>query len=329
MKRICILLFILLLIIIPNDTYGSEQTTYRALLIGNGTYWAGDSLVGPINDLVKMENTLRNNYFGRENQGFESIVKKRDMTKNQMINSIREEFKDVKEGDVSYFYYSGHGAFNTYTNTSYLIGVDGLGLSVHELELELRNVPGTVIIILDSCHSGGFINRSQYTQSIETNNEENHILQDFTEEYNNSIIDMFSQKKGRSYLTNDKYKVITSASMYRVSYEIGYIDGWGWGGELTRAFATGTGYNDEFLADINYDGNVTLNEVYNYSKNEVKRSNVQVYPERDNYVVGSSYELNPNDEAILWDISYDIPVDKIWEVMFNMDLDEASWKDKV
>ena len=326
---ILVVLVILLIISISNISSGAKEPTYRALLIGNSTYWDGNSLAGPVNDLIKMEESLGNNYFGKENKAFTRIVKKSNLTKSEMINSIRVQLGDVKEGDITYLYYSGHGSFDPYTNTSYLVGVDGLGLSVHELEKELRDVPGKIIIILDSCNSGGFINKSKGSISGASNKEDVTLSRDYTEEYNDSVVDIFSKRRMRSFLIGNKYKVITAASMYEYSYEIGYTDGWGWGGEFTRAFVTGSGYNNSFLADSNKDDVVTLNEIYNFTNKIVKESNVQVYPSGDTSVIGSKMSYNISEEDTLWDEQYDIPVDKLWEVKFNLDLDESSWKEKI
>lgn len=317
-KRGIILLFIIVLMFVPNIIHGAEQPTYRALLIGNSSY-EEKALLGPINDLEKMENALGYNYFGIDNLPFEKIAKKENLTKKQMIDSIKEEFIDAKEGDVSYFYYSGHGAFDEISNTAYLVGVDVSGLSMSELEEELGKIPGTVIVILDSCHSGGFIGRSQYSKFADNSNER----------YNDSVIDAFFQKRSRSHTADGKYKIITSASMFSKSYEIKYTDGWGWGGEFTRAFVSGNGYNDNFLADQNHDNNITLNEIYNYIKEEVKRSDVRVHPMADNYIIGSKFQFNSSGEAILWDKFHDISVNKIWKVEFNNELDDDSWKYRV
>lgn len=293
-------------------------------MIGNSDYRDNNSLIAPSNDLIKMENTLNRNYFGVDNKPFSSIVKKENLTKYEMINSIKDAFKDAKSEDISYFYYSGHGSFDFSNNTSYLVGVDGLGLSVHELESELRNIPGTIVIILDSCHSGGFINKGHQLDSIDDFTDVDYIA-----EYNSSIIDIFAQKKSRSFLNDNKYKVITAASKYEYSYELGYTDGWGWGGEFTRAFVTGNGYNSKFLADGNYDNNVTLQEIYDYTESKVNKSNVQVWPLVDSFIVGSDFKSNSGQDVIVWNTFKDMPLNKIWNIKFNMELDGESWKDNI
>lgn len=328
-KKKVLLGFIVILSILSISvvTSGVKNPTYRALIVGNSNYAGEDILRGPTNDLVKMENSLNNNYFGEENNPFSKIDIRPDLTKSDMVKAIRETFSDAKEEDISYFYYSGHGMFNEYNNTSYLLGVDNLGLSVHELERELRNVPGKVVIILDSCNSGGFINKGRLAQSKSLERKPKNLV-DHTEEYNDSILDTFSKKRSRSYLLGSKYKVITAASKREFSYEIDYIDGWGWGGEFTRAYVTGNGYNNKFLADSNDDSDITLNEIYNFTKNKVRESNVQVYPENDRYIIGSKFSHSSPEDNIFLDDIYDVNVSDDWEIKFNKELDDDSWVDK-
>ncbi len=330
-KKMALLIFLIFIVFIPKTTNALETPVYRALLIGNSNYQTGDSLAGPKNDLAKMENALNHNYFGKENQSFSKITIKHNLTNYEMIESIKEEFKYAKTGDISYFYYSGHGYFDPYSSTSSLVGVDDSDLSVHALEKELSNIPGTFVIILDTCHSGGFINKGHNLQSPYTydENEEDSLLEVDLNKYNNSIISVFSNKNSRNYLTNSKYKVITSSSKSESSYEYGYTDGWGWGGGFTRAFVIGNGYNNIFMADSNNDKNITLNEIYNYTKKNVQDSNVQVYPINDSYIIGSQYQTFSPEKEIFWKVFDDIPIDKVWKVRFNMNLDEKSWKDKL
>lgn len=325
MKRkdlLFIFLLILTTLIIPKEAFGASNTTYRALLIGNGNYGPYNSLTGPYNDVVKVESTLKNSFFGVDNTSFSSIAKRTDLTKNEMTRSINETFKDTKEGDISYIYFSGHGALD-YNNVSYIVGTDGVGLSVHDLEFELRNIPGTIVIILDSCHSGGFINKGLQTKST------GNVSDDYIEDFNQSVINIFSQKKTRSYLVDNKYKVLTASSKFETSVEIGYMDGWGWGGEFTRAFVTGNGYNKKFNADSDFNGETTLDELYYYTDSRMNHSNVQVWPSSDTFIIGSDFGHEGVGESTTWSLFKDIDLNKTWNIKFNMALDNDSWKDNI
>jgi len=58
------------------------------------------------------------------------------------------------ENDISIFYFAGHGGQSQ--DIEYLSFYDK-SISDVELDKKLDNITGTLIIILDSCHSGGFI----------------------------------------------------------------------------------------------------------------------------------------------------------------------------
>ncbi len=320
MNKIKLLILTLFIIAMTPMVSLASSTVHRALLIGNLNYKDGNNLLGPTNDLIKVEKTMQNNFFGENNNTFSDIAVKKDLTRGRMIESIRTTFKDAKETDVSYFYYSGHGYYSPTTLSSHIVGIDGKGLDVHELERELSKIPGKIVIILDSCNSGGFINRSIDQPQITS----------FNEKYNDSVIDAFTSSKSRSYLTMDKYKVLTASSKDEVSYEYKYPDGWG--GGFTRVFVEGTGFNGSFLSDKNSDGDITLSEIYDYTKGIVKDSNVQVYPNQDGFVIASSFKeviIEDKKNVLNWPVFYDISLDKVWKVNFNQTITDSDWSDKV
>lgn len=253
---------------IGDKEYGNP--VYRALLIGNKNYQSGyESLEGSFNDLDRMESTLRKSRFGENSSTFESIVKEKDLTSKEMISSIEEHLSDVKEGDITYFYYSGHGG-KDHLNRSSLVGVDRGFLSVDELEKALNKVPGQKVVILDACNSGGFIAKGDMLGAKN--------LDDFNE----GVIEVFRSRLG--YLNSNGYKVITASSSDESSYEIRYPDGWG--GEFTRKFTDGAGYKS-LLSDIDKDGEVTLSEIYSYTSLNVRESSVRVFPSNDQFVIAS------------------------------------------
>lgn len=255
---------------IGDKSYGDP--VYRALLIGNKEYQSGyESLEGTFNDLDRMESTLKNSYFGEKNSSFSSIVKEKDLTSREIVASIEKHLSDVKEGDITYFYYSGHGG-KDHLNRSSLVGVDRGFLSVDELERALNKIPGQKVVILDACNSGGFIAKGDMLGSSG--------LDDFNE----GVIEVFRSRLG--YLNRNGYKVITAANADESSYEIKYPDGWG--GEFTRKFTDGAGYKS-LLSDMDMDGDVTLSEIYRYTRANVRESRVQVFPSNDQFVIASGY----------------------------------------
>ncbi|MFZ2331297.1 MAG: PEGA domain-containing protein, partial [Atribacterota bacterium] len=145
-----------------------DAPVYRSLSIGIGDYLIygpeGDLLAPPY-DVNKMTSMYRDCRFGFNNDSFLKIDTLVDSqaTKNNILNKIRNTFSGSKENDISYFYFSGHGAL--LNQTSYLCPADFNGnvstaISVDELESVLSTIPGKKIVLIDSCHSGGFIGKS-------------------------------------------------------------------------------------------------------------------------------------------------------------------------
>ncbi len=323
-KRLSVLFMVIILFVIaPSISYGAQGATYRALLIANSDYGGNGDLIGPRTDLIKMKNTLRNNYFTEANKGFSSILERPNLGNTEIIASIEEAFGSAKEGDVSYFFYAGHGYYDPQVNMSYLCGVDSYDyVSVDDLELALREIKGEIVIIIDSCHSGGFISTNSLSGYISASEERM---------FNQSLIDAFSSLKPRAGLAGGKYKIITAASKLEYSNEYPYIDGWGKGGQFTRAFTMGSGYNGDFLADFNGDGDVSLDEIYTYAKANVSSSTVQVYPLRDDFIIASK-KKGQEPSQITWQNApyYDVEVDrKPWNVRFNMSLQDKDLQEKV
>lgn len=258
------------------DTYKvaiEGKAEYRALLIGNYDY-EGDKmdLVGPLNDLNRMESMMGSSEF--ENGNTISVSKKTNVTEKQLKSAITETFSDAKDNDVSYFYYSGHG--NRKNNTSYLCTLGAKSeedwVNVDELEEILSKVPGKKVVILDSCNSGGFIGK-EFTKITKDINE--------NENFNKNIVETFKAAK-RGLLTSGDFKVITASSSNEYSFE-SKIDKMG---KFTKAFTEGCGLNNLFKADVDDDKFVSLMEAFNYtSENTSSTSHIQVYPYNDNSIL--------------------------------------------
>lgn len=148
----------------------TSQPKYRALLVGNSNYGNEKlNLSGPVNDLKLMKQLFAVSQHPKGG-GFSEIQVKENQTKQQFLQAIAETFKAARPSDVSYLYYSGHG--NNYEGTSYICTVNEAGyepqseqeaahawISVNELHEALKAIPGTKVLILDSCNAGGFIGK--------------------------------------------------------------------------------------------------------------------------------------------------------------------------
>ncbi len=292
---------------------------YRALIISNYDYGSpSENLDGAKNDLIKLENMFENQVFN-DNKKVEVTVRE-NLTGLKILLELKNTFKDNKENDISYIYYGGHGTI--LDGESSLVGVNKAGVTVSQIEEVLRDLPGKFIIIIDACNSGGFVDNDQDTPG------------DISGDFNMGVRKIFQPSlRPRSILRQDKYIVMTSASKDQLSYE-DYKPGWGKGGVFTRELVKGNGYRGEFLADANGDGKVSLNEIYKYIDGNMKRrlrdrSDVQVYPEDSEFIIGSRrkepVKIEDMERLLPWkDRFINIKPSDIWELRFDEELDQAS-----
>jgi len=233
----------------------AQGPTYRALLIGN-TY-DGD-LPGCDRDAKSMASLL-----GTMTATPYKVTTKLDVTASTIKSSISSAFSGAKEGDVSLFYYSGHGV----TNTGKLVGTNSTYLSFAELRTALDKIPGDKIVILDSCYSGNAINKS-----------EGEATEADMEAYVNAAMEAFSNnvtsKSGE--LASGKYYVMTACRKTQTSASISESSGKSYG-LFTKCFEQACGWDElnssrlSMSADANGDGKVTLNEAYNKTDALVKQ----------------------------------------------------------
>ena len=261
----------------------------RALLVGVGDYqyfpdiYGNEDLPAPPFDVDMMHSTLNNS-----SSEFSSFTELIDLqaTKDAIINGISDAFSEADNDDVSYFYFSGHGT--RANNTSYLCPTEvnyfspvTAYLSVDELEDALSAIPGTKVIFLDSCHSGGFIGKGK--------ENENNILKEELINFNNDVINVFFGDNSKGLLTTNQYKVLTSCRYDQVCYEIipGEENPYG---VFTRALCSGCGYYGGYFADTNSDTKVSLQEAYLYIIDWVQDyfrdlQDVQIYPNNSTFTI--------------------------------------------
>ena len=246
-----------------------SPTHYRALLIGNNNY-TSSPLYGCVNDvnaMAGMLNRLSMDYTG-------TVVK--NARKATIIDQIRKTFAGATDSDVSLFYYSGHGvdAGGSGVNQGALVGVDGNIITMRELAAELSKFRGRIIVILDSCHSGAAIGKSQNADDVlDAFNDE--VIEAFSGYYLETENLESGAKSGE--LKQSKFIVITAASITQSSYD-GSFDGSGYRqGAFTAALIKGMGFAYPngmyavplcFPADTNGDRKATLKELYTYAYNK-------------------------------------------------------------
>lgn len=300
---ISILLTMILLLGTVEAKEFNENRDYRMLLVGNGSYKHVSSLLGPKYDIPRVKKVFEDAEFYDMNS--KEIRAKKDLTADEIIQEIRKTYRDSKENDINYFYFGGHGILKD--DVAYITGIDvnnkadkGL-ISSHELRKELDKIKGTKVIILDSCHSGGFISRKR---SI----VDDHALEDF----NKAFIDEFKYSETRSF-SGEEYKIITATSKEDLSWDVPVSEDYGAGGEFSTALVDGLGFMGEYKADKNKDGIITLSEIAVYTIINVKHSPVHVYPSNDDFVFYEYEEIKeykPDNMELLEGIDFNIRFNK-------------------
>ncbi|MBU4228146.1 caspase family protein [bacterium] len=267
-------------------TVTQNEVVYRALCVGVGDYIQGsdNDLSAPPYDVDRIRQILQQCRFGTSNTIFSNIgyLKDWQATKSNILQSISSIFSGADSNDISYFYFSGHGAL--VGNTSYICPADmtsfaNLAISVDELESALSAIPGTKVVFLDSCYSGGFIGKGK---------EEIIVSRVELESFNDEVINVFSQAQPKGLLTTNQYKVLTSCHYYQLCWEIQPAEGNPFG-LFTMALCEGCGYSGNYPADTNMDTMVSLQEAYLYVKDWVFSyrisQDVQIYPANSTFTI--------------------------------------------
>lgn len=279
---------------------------YRALLVGVGDYlyfpdaYGNIDLKGPPYNVDKMHQILEQCRFDSSDTEF-SIINELivNATKTAILDRIASTFSGADDNDISYFYFSGHGSSDT--STSYICPFDtdtvdtSSIISINELETELSKIPGTKVVILDSCHSGGFIGKGKGKITI---SKEEMVS------FNDEIINVFSQAQSKGLLTTNQYKVLTACQKNQTSTDLspvvpGAFDPYGL---FTKVLCNGCGYDSythPYPADGNSNGKITLHEAYTYTYGMVNAiatelnelygwdidQDTQVYPLNSDFII--------------------------------------------
>lgn len=172
-----------------------------------------------------------------------------DLSRAELIAEIRSAFAGAAEKDVSLFYINCHGSWQG--GMSFLELSDGSSMSARDLERELRRIPGTVVVLLDCCGSGGAIGAAS--------------------EYAEAAVAAFADPA----FALSKYRVICSAGLDQESYRVGFDNSDVMATAFARALCDGGGWDIErnargaMNADADYDGRVSVGELQLYLKRRV------------------------------------------------------------
>ncbi len=268
---------------------------YRAFCIGVGDCqnfpdaYGNIDLLGPPYDVDRIIGVFDHCKFGTDEVVFSTLVSLKDLNaaKTAIISGIASTFSGADDNDISYFYFSGHGI--SYEGISYLCPTEVMYtsplsayISTNELESALSAIPGRKVVILDSCHSGGFIGKGKGEITI---SKEELIS------FNDEVINVFSQAESKGLLTTNQYKVLTSCHGYQTCLEASPhpVDGNPFG-LFSAALCEGCGYNTynhTYLADNDENNIVSLNEAYSYIESTLETfdQDVQVYPSCSDFTI--------------------------------------------
>jgi hypothetical protein len=215
----------------------------------------------------------------------------------------------IDANDVTIFYYSGHGtdaAMQYYRGalcgTDIETSIDGY-VAVSEIQSYLDQVPGTVVVILDSCLSGQFITAKSASPAKR---------KAAAKAFNGAWVSAFSGSKATNFTAKaltgsavkSKYKILTACEPLELSWGGSDANGFGWfsywlGVGLGRVPAEAGGGSTEgpLEADLNGNGLVTLQELYKYVStgvaldfDPVTVQHTQVWPANDSFLVVNVYE---------------------------------------
>ena len=139
------------------DEYVMREGKRKALLIGNSDYHeSSNNLNNPGNDVDSLDSVLTN-------LGFE-VDKKKNLTKKEMRKSVNGFVRGLKDNDVAFFFYSGHGM--EIESYNYLLPVEFSATNEDDAKDDayllqtilsrFDNRKGLNIVIIDACRSNDF-----------------------------------------------------------------------------------------------------------------------------------------------------------------------------
>ncbi len=343
------------------DTSGDGTVTYRAVLIGNTYPGTINELDGPDNDILNFSRTLKSLYVPYTTASLTNA------TIDETNDLISSTFADADEDDVSLFFYSGHGDVadesSTYDGALCMLKETGMSIddyALSDLESKLSEIPGKVVVILDSCGSGAAITEDPYSKSSSSTEEDsdesdeisNITTQEEAEAFTESAYEVFANSDATvssssavaryAEFCQDKYYVIAGCEVSTYSYTIA-LDDWGefYAGALTYSiiYSLGHSYTEyggtrtgRMSADTDQNNQTTLDECYECVKPFVDHlpyvydQNVVVYPEDSTQVLFEDTNISQATVSCS-DLTYTgsqltaSPVVKVWSTTLTKGTD--------
>lgn len=269
-----------------------KKPVKRAYLVGQANYKdARDRLPSSGNDVLCVAYMLAAGGYNVDNIYIRSDLTAQGLA--QFMNSMSTS--GIASNDITLFYYSGHGASSDIEKyRGALVGTDDTIVTVNDVQKFLDKVPGTVVVALDCCLAGQYIQPKSFSTSDSSSTISPTL-------FNQSVISAFS---GSGMMTKalpdspqkSKYKIITSCKPMENS-----TTGTVYGEPISLfsyLFAMGGGFNFDtkatgsMLADTNKDKVATLKELQTYINKQAIALNiitqsVMIWPTNDTFGVVS------------------------------------------
>ena len=296
----------------------TKAPIYRALVIGEERFpGAGVSRLPGSKDAALMKKML-NSVQGPSGASW-NVTMATNQTAEQIHQLIRSTFAGVEAGDVSLFYISTHGdedydisgryasyagCLLVYPDFRYYNWYDRYTMTLSRLANWLCEVPGQVIVMIDSCGSGAAIYGAAGVSAPALSGSDDGGANEIDapafspEAFDQAVVDAFRDldrgvlAPGQgAFVLDNKFFVLTASAYRETSWSLknkySYFTKW-----LTDGIKT----KGKMPADGNKNKYTTLNELFNYLKKKCNaktfhyrgasyKQHVQVYP------ANSAFEL--------------------------------------
>jgi hypothetical protein len=285
-------------------TYNKALTgaAYRFYGIGNSAY-PTNPLAASVNDLNAMADAARD-------AGFANVYTALNQT-GDGIEGVLESMAGnsaIDEDDVTVFYYSGRGvSIDSQFYRGALYGTDEAAIPVDMVQYYLDQVPGTVVVILDSAMSGQYIT-SKSASPAKALAASKAYANAWISKLSSSKATNFTSKALAASYVKSKYKILVACEPLETAYRDDAASGFGWftkwvakGIGRVPNLTTGGSAAGALVADANHDKVVSLDELYDYVSlnlpldteykwwDAVIQQHTQVWPANDNFPVVNKF----------------------------------------
>ena len=255
----------------------------RLFAIGQSQYLGDGKIPAAQKDVAMLANAFQNAVFNGKKPAVYTFSDLSGKSLRALFSALSSSY-NIEKNDTTVIFYSGHGISGAPYNGA-LCGVDWDFLPVSRIRTYLDNVPGNIVLILDSCLSGQFI-AAKSPQSPAA--------------FNSDVLAAFSAPATKSLTQSPqkaKYKILTASAPLQSAYisldrdlNCSVFSDF-LAQALGEDFAKG---KSSLLADKNSDAVVTLSELFSFVNARVNayvarypqaKQTTMVWPASDSFPV--------------------------------------------